>query len=137
MYLFINLNLLSVSLMMECIMLKFNVPYLLNFRGVKQHYSYLRGLGFSNHKIRLFLKEANLSLKLKDIEFLCVTLKCTPNDLFNWEPNWGQELAADHPLHSITKHPGVNLADMTSDMSVEEIAEFTKRIAEVKKEIKK
>ena len=118
-------------------MLRLNIKYLLNLRGNKKQYSYLRDKGFSNHKIRLFFNQESSSVKIRDIEKLCLMFKCTPNALFDWEPNWGQKLADDHPLHSLTKQQSINLADLTVDMSPEELKEFSEKVMNLKKEVSK
>ena len=117
-------------------MLRLNIKYLMNLRGIKNPYTFLRMHGFSNHKIRLFQKGANNSIQIRDIETLCVILNCAPNDLFDWTPSGKQDLPGNHPLRKLVKKPAVNLEEFTYDLNPDELAEFYNKVKAVKDEMK-
>ncbi len=117
-------------------MLKLRINDLINIRGIKRPFTFLRKHGFSNHKIRLFQSGKANSFNIKDLEYLCEILNCTPNDLFNWEPDVNNMLPDAHPLYKLIKSPDINLAEITTDMSTEEFAEFSKKVLEIKNEVK-
>lgn len=118
-------------------MLILNTRELTNRRGIKHAYKFLRENGFSKHKIRLFHTGKCNNIKLKDLEKLCEIFNCTPNDIFNWKPDIESKLAANHQLHKLEKKTGVNLAEITTDMSNEEVEDFSKRIEALKNDMKK
>jgi DNA-binding Xre family transcriptional regulator len=43
------------------------------------------------------------NLNLEEIERLCVLLKCTPNDFFEWTPDSDNQVNEDHPLNDIRR----------------------------------
>lgn len=113
-------------------MLKLNTNYLTNLRGIKQSYSFLRKNGFSNHKIRLFHSGNTSSIKLNDLEHLCKILKCTPNDILDWQPDKENKTPENHPLHKLTKKESINLSKITNDMNPEKLVEFSEKVLEIK-----
>ncbi len=117
-------------------MLKLIVNELLEIRGVNHAYNFLRKHGFSNYKISLLQTGNAKSFQIKDIEYLCEILKCTPNDLFDWKEDGNNQLPESHPLRTLVKKPGINLSKITTDMSTKEFEEFSKRVLEIKNEIK-
>lgn len=117
-------------------MLNLDVNPILNLKGIQRKYTYLRQNGFSNHKIRYFLNGNSSSVKLNDIEKLCTILGCTPNDLFDLKLNSDEDLPAEHPLRSIAKEERFDITGLTTDMSLAELIEFSRRLKEVKREIK-
>lgn len=44
-----------------------------------------------------------LRLNLKELEKLCLLLRCKPNDFCEWIPEKGLKVDADHPINRIKK----------------------------------
>ena len=118
-------------------MLKLIINELINLRGIKKPHAFLRKQGLSNHKISEYQSGKAKSFKIKDIEHLCKVFICTPNDLFSWDPDINSKLPDEHPLNKLKKQASINLAEITTDMSLEELAEFSQKVVEIKTEIKK
>ena len=97
-------------------MLKLNLVRALQLRGVKSHSRFLYELGFAASSVRGLLNDTFGQIKYEQLEKLCVALNCTPNDLFEWQPDENRQLA---PTHSLNKLKKKNLAQMMSDVPLE------------------
>lgn len=97
-------------------MLKLNLVRALQLRGVKSHARFLHELGFAASSVRGLLNDTFWQIKYEHLEKLCVALNCTPNDLFEWQPDASQQIA---PTHSLNKLKKKNLAQMLNDIPLE------------------
>ncbi|MCV9388249.1 helix-turn-helix domain-containing protein [Reichenbachiella ulvae] len=83
-------------------MLKLKIDHVAQLRGIRRTYSYLTKLGMS-HGIAQRLSSGNVkNIHLKHLENLCKTLRCTPNDILDWQ---GEDLDREHPLLELRKDP--------------------------------
>lgn len=97
-------------------MLKLSLIRALQLRGVGNHKRFLRDLGFAASSVKGFLNGTAEQIKYEQLEQLCVALNCTPNDLFEWQPDERRQIA---PTHSLNKLKKKNLAQMLNDVPLE------------------
>ena len=78
-------------------MLQFNFQPVFAARGIAKPYTYLRQNGFSQNLAHRISHSAVDNMKLKNLERLCIMLRCSVSDVLVWTP--------DHPAHDIATHP--------------------------------
>ena len=87
-------------------MLQFKIIPTILLRGYQYPFQYLvKTIGMGTGKATKFMQHKNQSISLADLSALCRHLNCTPNDLFYWQENEAQTLAAEHPIHSALQPP--------------------------------
>lgn len=96
-------------------MLKYNFDRIFKARGIEKRYTYLKQGGFGDHLASRINRNKVARLGLKETEKLCLLLRCTPNDLFEWEPDESVEIDAKHPLNTILKRN--KIADLTKTLN--------------------
>jgi len=70
-------------------------------RGIDKPFALLQKAGFSAN-FSSKIKNSRVSrLSLKQIERLCLLLKCTPNDLMAWIPDKDEHYSDNHPLNEL------------------------------------
>ena len=84
-------------------MIRYNFDRIFKARGIERPFSFLRKSGFSDNFATRVKNNRVERLELKYIEKLCIVLKCTPNDLMEWEPNDNNKIDPGHPLNQIKK----------------------------------
>lgn len=84
-------------------MLKYNFDRLFKTKGITKPFSYLKQAGFSASFATKIRNNRVNTLTLDIMEQLCLKLACTPNDLFDWAPNQGQDLEQSHPLFELQR----------------------------------
>lgn len=102
-------------------MLELNLVRALQLRGVRKHGRFLRDLGFAASSVQGFLHNTMTQIKYEQLEQLCIALNCTPNDLFDWQPDANRQIPATHALHGVTKK---NLAQMLADVPLEKFEQI-------------
>lgn len=84
-------------------MVNYNFERIFKARGIERPFTYLRKAGFSD-RFASKIKQGNVRrLDLEEIERLCILLRCTPNDMYEWTPNPGDQIDENHPLNEIRK----------------------------------
>lgn len=68
-------------------MLIFNLTRVLSLRAVKYKSAFLRRCGFHRTIASNLANNRAVNIKLSHLETLCWALNCTPNDLFEWQPD--------------------------------------------------
>jgi DNA-binding Xre family transcriptional regulator len=84
-------------------MLKLNLHRILTLRGITDPYSHLRSYGYQRHKITNLMQGRNATVNLEELEDLCETYGCTPNDLLEWTPSSESENSKNHPLQPLRR----------------------------------
>lgn len=116
-------------------MLKFNLKYIFDLRGVDKPFSFLRKQGFS-HSVSQNMSAGNLkSLRVDQVERLCEILQCTPNDLLEWTPEHQHEIEKSHPLFKLKRSgdsDGIRKA--LKDFPIDKLNELERAIEALKKE---
>lgn len=102
-------------------MLKLSLVRALQLRGVKNHKQFLNDLNFASSSVKGFLNETAAQIKYEQLEALCVALNCTPNDLFEWQPDEKRQIQPNHSLNRLKKK---NLAQMLNDIPLEKFEQI-------------
>jgi DNA-binding Xre family transcriptional regulator len=103
-------------------MIRFRINQLMEERGIKKpRIAPLVKLGISHEIVKKYLNGSRSSIDLEHIEKLCHFLRCTPNDLFEWEPDNKLFFDGQHPIQQIKKKPPFSLMDAVSKMTPDEI----------------
>jgi len=103
-------------------MIIFNPRRLVDLRGIRHPVAYLMKHGFGRSTASNLLTFKTPSVRFDHLEKLCLLLKCTPNDLFEWKP--GKDAADDtsHPLNSLKRSTTTrNIADIVDDLPIDKL----------------
>lgn len=111
-------------------MLKLDINHHVSLRGYDNTAQFLRRNGFSNWISHKLVHYQLTNINIRELEQLCTLFRCTPNDLFRWEPEKNQKDAASHPLSALNKK-AVD-ADMMSTLTYEQLKEISKIVGEKK-----
>ena len=84
-------------------MLNYNFTRIFKARGIERPFTFLTKSGFSDQFATKVKNNRVKVLRLKEMERLCMLLKCTPNDLLEWMPDQDSGVDGGHPLHTIRK----------------------------------
>lgn len=111
-------------------MLQLNLQRIFKARGIEQPYKFLVRSGFVPFTAHKYKNGKVEHIRLDHIEKLCVALNCTPNDIFEWQPENLLDDRADHPLQKIrTRQKRANLNQLLSTMPLEKLEEIEKMLA--------
>lgn len=86
-------------------MLILNVKALLQQQGHVYPQRHLVSHGFTQHTASRLLNNVTKTISYADLEKLCMLCRCTPDDLFVWEPGAGMENTEKNPLHKLRPKP--------------------------------
>ena len=84
-------------------MLKLDIEHHVSLRGYENAGAFLRKQGFSNWLSHKLSNNLLTTIRLDEIEHLCTLFRCTPNDLFRWQPGKNEKDAASHPLNALNE----------------------------------
>jgi len=96
-------------------MIQYNFDRIFKARGIERPFTYLRQAGFSDNFATKVKNNRVLRMNLKELEKLCVLLRCTPNDFFEWTPDKDLTVDGEHPIHTIRKSDKV--VDITKTLN--------------------
>lgn len=96
-------------------MLRYNFDRIFRARGIEKRFAYLRRAGFSDNFAVRINKNNVANIRLQEIEKLCILLRCTPNDFFEWVPDNENDVPKDHPIYAIRKSEKV--VDITKTLN--------------------
>jgi len=103
------------------IMLLLDIHRICAEKGIGRPITFLKGLGFNPSVITEMLSRRRTRLNYAQIEQLCLALRCTPNDLFSWEPGEGADAA--QPMQALVRNkPGI--AELLHALPTEKIEEL-------------
>ncbi len=116
-------------------MLIFNMQRLFALRGIERPFTFLVKKGFPTSTASGMLRYYPTNIKIKSLEKICLALKCTPNDLFEWRDDKGETLDEDQPLNSLRREAvGAKLNDILKDIPLEKIGELENFMQNLKKD---
>lgn len=104
-------------------MIKYNFDRIFKARGIDKPFTYLTKAGFSDNFATKIKNDRVKRLGLKEIERLCILLRCTPNDFFEWIPD-NDQVDKDHALRLIRKSDKV--FDLTKTLNSVPLGELDK-----------
>lgn len=112
-------------------MLIYNFDRIFKARGIIRPFSYLKNAGFSDNFATKVKNNKVARLNLREIERLCVLLRCTPNDFYVWTPDKNTQVDSEHPLNKIKRSDKVvDLTRMLNSIPLEQLDEVELLIKE-------
>jgi len=84
-------------------MIFYNFDRVFKARGIDRPFTFLRNAGFSDNFATKVKNNRVVRINLKELEKLCIVLRCTPNDFCEWIKDKDTQVDADHPLHLIQR----------------------------------
>jgi DNA-binding Xre family transcriptional regulator len=84
-------------------MLAYNFPRIFKARGIDKPFAYLVSVGFSDSFASKVKRNNVKRLNPRELEKLCIILKCTPNDLLEWTEDDQFEVESSHPIRKLKK----------------------------------
>jgi DNA-binding Xre family transcriptional regulator len=84
-------------------MINYNFDRIFKARGVDKPFTYLTNAGFSDNYATKIKNNKIRRIGLKELEKLCILLRCTPNDFYEWIPENEEQVDKVHPLNVIRK----------------------------------
>lgn len=105
-------------------MLHLNLKKLFRARGIEKPYTFLVKSGFVPFTAHKYKTGEVDQIRLNHIEQLCISLNCTPNDIFEWQPNDLLDDRRDHPLQAIRrKEKKLEINRLLSKISLSDLEE--------------
>ena len=118
-------------------MLKYNLKRLITNRAVLQPVGYLNKFGMTKQTASRIVGGRFATLKLSQLENLCIAFHCTPNDLLEYIPD-DKIKTKDHPLTTLIRNEQTKkVMDILNDVPIDKLADFTNKMDELKKEMLK
>ena len=112
-------------------MLKLNISRVLALKGIDNSYSFLKAHGYKHNKAYHLSRSLTQKIDLNNLEDICLSLNCTPNDLFEWTPSKPETDIEGHALQSIRrKDAAVGLVKLVQGLPVEQMDEIERMILE-------
>lgn len=114
-------------------MLKLNLQRVLVLRGIENPVAFMLKIGLSRTITYNILGRREIAVRYQDLEKLCAALNCTPNDIFDWQPDAKTDLPETHSLHSIKRETATaTLKSLMNDLPIEQLVEVQNFIGELK-----
>jgi DNA-binding Xre family transcriptional regulator len=113
-------------------MLNLNIKRMRRLRGVEKHYNLMIRLGFVSSTARLFLSGEIVSIKLEQLEKICIALNCTPNDLIEWQPEAGQMVAETHSMNKLKRRAEKDLPKLLNEIPPDKFEQILKILQDLK-----
>lgn len=110
-------------------MLQLNLQRVLKARGIETPYKFLVQNGFVPFTAHKYKNGKVEHMRLDHIEKLCTLLNCTPNDIFEWQPDNLLDDRANHPLQKIRKRDKkLEINKLLSRLSLDKLEEIEKML---------
>ena len=119
---------------MEDQMLNFIINKMLKSRLISQPVGFLTHHGMPRQTANRLISGRFKNLTAKQLEKLCLALKCTPNDLLEWIPDEEKILETNPPLKQLIRaEVPYQLKDIAKDIPFEKLSEFAGELEQLKK----
>jgi DNA-binding Xre family transcriptional regulator len=105
-------------------MINYNFDRIFKARGVDKPFTYLTKAGFSDKYATKIKNNKIKRIGLIELEKLCILLRCTPNDFYEWIPENDEQVDKDHALSAIRKSDKV--FDLTKTLNSVPLGELDK-----------
>src|SRR4051812_33118768 len=116
-------------------MLVLNLKRAFTLRGIEKPATILVKHGISRATISRLLMNQKSWISYDHIETICAVLNCTPNDLFEWQPDARANLPENHSLHGLKRAANTrSLKEMIGDVPMEKLDRVEAFFNELKKE---
>ncbi len=113
-------------------MLKFDLTSLLKLHGAKTAAAYLWNCGFSRSRSRHLVDKNIKTISISDIEKLCYTFNCTPNDLFYYEEAVGKPLPPNSALKNLVREHIPTVPELVKGLTAEDAKELMIKLADIR-----
>lgn len=106
-------------------MLRYNLREIFKLRNITKPHRFLMNAGISRMVAYKFLYNDVYVLKLDHIEKLCISLRCTPNDILQYIPNKPLNPESPQPIEKLIKKSEEfeNIPNMLNSFNLEQIRE--------------
>ncbi len=112
-------------------MIRWNLKRIFTAKGILKPNKFLIQNGHSKSYASSLMNDTVYSISLKKLEQLCVSLNCTPNDLFDFVPDKNVTVPEGHALQGIRKHGAIEeVAKLMRDLPMEKIEEMWEKLRE-------
>lgn len=101
-------------------MLSFNLLPVLQSRGITNPFTFLMKAGLSRHAANKYRKYSTRMLSLSDLEIICRTFNCEPQDLLFYEPDSAHPLPDNHSLTKLKRNASIPIEDLLSGLGFKE-----------------
>ena len=116
-------------------MLQYNLKRIFKFRAIDKPYTYLTLHGFSSNFASKVVQNKLVRMNNREIEHMCLILRCTPSDLFEWIPDEGSPVDENHPMNKLkTSGNEIDFNKSMRSVPMEKMDELRKIINEKIKE---
>jgi hypothetical protein len=115
-------------------MLYFDIKRVLELRGIERPYTFFLKNGFVSQTAANLANNRVGHVKPEQMEKLCFLLNCTPNDLFDWQPDNKTVVPENHALRTLSKSKTASFTEMVKDLPVEKLSQLEAVINELKKD---
>ncbi len=106
-------------------MLFFNIPRILQLKGITRPFSHFINLGYSRNAASRMAQNSIQTFTVSKLEEFCIHFNCTPNDLFEFRPNPKHSLPENHPLYQLRREDNAEeIISLLHDLPVEKIREL-------------
>ena len=114
-------------------MLSFNIRRVFAIRNIQKALSFLEKSGFTRPSaVNLYNFEV-LNIKVKNLEKLCRSLNCTPNDFFEWRETQGEEVLPDtHALNALRREKTTEINKLMKDIPLAKLGDVEEFLKELK-----
>lgn len=114
-------------------MLSIQLKNLFALRGIRHPYGWLVKNGMPVVAARHFAAGTYRHAPLQHLEKLCLLLRCTPNEIFAWQPAPGTD-ATHQPLSALIPTPAdrESLLEVLDSLSIEELRKLGEKIKQEK-----
>lgn len=110
-------------------MLKYNFERIFKARGIEKPFTFLRNAGFTELHSKN-IKRGKLSrVNLSTLERICITMRCTPNDIIEWIPDEKFDVDREHPIYKIIRRQKeIDINKLLNSIPLDKIDEIEKMI---------
>jgi DNA-binding Xre family transcriptional regulator len=116
-------------------MLYLNVGRVMNLRGILKRVAFLYKNGFIRTSAVNIANNQTWQIKFSNLEKLCLLLNCTPNDLFQWQPDENQTVTENTALKALMRDEiQTELSQIIKDMPLEKVEKVGAMLKQIKDE---
>ena len=116
-------------------MLIFNLTRIMILRNIDQRFGFLVNRGFHRTIANNLANDRVANIKIKHLERLCRLLNCTPNDLFEWQPETDKPLSESHALNSLKREKSTSrISQIIKEIPVEKLDKIESLLNQLKDE---
>lgn len=110
-------------------MLRFNLTRVFKARGIDRPAAYLKSKGYSISAATRMVSNETRGFSLSNIEKICITLNCTPNDLIEWVPPTSLPVESNHALCVLKRNDILeSVSQLVNGASIEQLEKMNEML---------